>query len=85
MPIQNTISARRFTLLLGPEASTETRCDISMVRFGADFKDTSEWQSVTGLPNSGAVLIRPDGHIAARLEQVERIDELMQQLLMKGA
>lgn len=84
VPIQNTISARRFTLLLGPEASAETRCDVSMVRFGTDFKDDSEWQNVTDLPNSGALLIRPDGHIAARLEQVERVDELIQRLLMKG-
>ncbi len=65
----------RFTLIAGPDASawSDAAADASLnvLRFGTDFSDeTSGWSDLTDLPADGALLIRPDGHIAARLESL---------------
>jgi len=69
------MSADKFNLLYGPEAEPMTSepltsgVSLHVVTFGHDFEDQDEWSSLTGLPNRGAILIRPDGHIAARFEE----------------
>lgn len=64
-----------FTLLTGPKANgafQDTGLDISSCQQGTDFGDDGfDWQARTGLPETGAVLVRPDGHIAARFTGAE--------------
>lgn len=59
-----------FTLLTGPKANgafQDAGPDILTRQQGTDFGDEGfDWQARTGLPETGAVLVRPDGHIAAR-------------------
>lgn len=59
-----------FTLLAGPAAGTwSSAADaIGMHRVVADrdFSASRDWTSLTGLPDTGALLVRPDGHIASR-------------------
>ena len=69
------VPANRFTLIAGPEASgwsaAATDTSVNLLGFGADFSDeTSGWSDLTGLPADGALLVRPDGHIVARLGSV---------------
>ena len=87
LPLQSLLSASQFTLLSGPEANAlDTAPAIDQIGFGADFEDESGWESLTALPASGAVLIRPDGHIAARFDSVEaeNIASVMNQILARG-
>lgn len=62
----------RFTLLTGP-AGSAWRAAAEMAGIGAltaesDFSDReTDWGRLTGLPAGGALLVRPDGHIACRL------------------
>ena len=87
LPLQTLLSASRFTLLSGPEAKVQEKNPaFDQLRFGADFEDTDHWESQTGLPASGAVLIRPDGHIAARFNAVEidNIGSVMTQILARN-
>jgi 2-polyprenyl-6-methoxyphenol hydroxylase-like FAD-dependent oxidoreductase len=69
--LQQLLPANRFTLMYGPHAP-RMNCDnyLHEIRWGADFLDDSDWAEQTGLPHAGAFLIRPDGHIAARFEQL---------------
>lgn len=70
---------RAPVLLLGPGASEEPIMDIpnwavkaQRVRLGRDmtFEDADTgWAQLTALPDDGAVLIRPDGFVAARSDQ----------------
>lgn len=87
-PLQSYLSARRFTLLLGPKAPDPgDQPLIDRVRSGMDVEFENGWGSETGLPDTGAVLIRPDGHIAARFDTVEqrRIDAILANILaMQG-
>ncbi|MEQ9004800.1 MAG: FAD-dependent monooxygenase, partial [Pseudomonadales bacterium] len=59
-----------FTLLAGPAAGiwSSAADAIGMHRVVADrdFSASRDWSSLTGLPDSGALLVRPDGHIAQR-------------------
>lgn len=63
-----------FTLLAGPDANgwceAASEMQMTIIRYGEDFFDqSSNWSELTGLPSEGALLVRPDGHIAMRLEQ----------------
>lgn len=67
------IPVDRYALIAGPDgeawmkAAQTYKC--AGLRFGTDFQDQSTtWQALTGLSGSGTLLLRPDGHIAARLE-----------------
>ncbi|MEK9870001.1 MAG: FAD-dependent monooxygenase [Gammaproteobacteria bacterium] len=87
LPLQSLLSASQFTLLSGPEANPLADDPAyDQLGFGADFEDESGWESLTALPASGAVLIRPDGHIAARFNTVdaENITSVMNQILARG-
>jgi 2,4-dichlorophenol 6-monooxygenase len=65
----------RFSLLAGPAASAWRKAadgfGLHMISSGCDFTDEDDWSALTGLPADGALLIRPDGHIACRFDEVE--------------
>jgi len=85
-PLQTLLSASRFTLLCGPSAGPfDNDSTIDQLRFGDDFEDSEGWESQTGLPAGGAMLIRPDGHIAARFDAIvtEEIDSVMNEILAR--
>ncbi|MEO0963208.1 MAG: FAD-dependent monooxygenase, partial [Pseudomonadota bacterium] len=73
--IHDMLAVDTFTLLTGPKANGAfqgTGLGISSCQQGADFGDEGlDWQASTGLPETGAVLVRPDGHIAARFTGAE--------------
>ncbi|ABS61754.1 2,4-dichlorophenol 6-monooxygenase [Parvibaculum lavamentivorans DS-1] len=67
------LAADRFAILAGPggtswrEAAAAT--GLTALRGGWDFEDEAKgWTELTGLPKDGALLVRPDGHIACRFE-----------------
>lgn len=65
-----------FSLVSGPKANGAFRAaELGMPQFalGRDFEDAGlDWEKATGLPETGIVLVRPDGHIAARFTGTER-------------
>ena len=68
------VPANRFTVIAGPEATdwsaAASATSLNLLRFGTDFSDdASGWTDITDLSADGALLIRPDGHIAARLDR----------------
>ena len=70
-PLQNFLPANRFSLLCGPAAQqpdVEQYCH--QVHVGTDFTINEVWTDMTGLADDGALLIRPDGHIAARIDNL---------------
>ncbi len=73
-PLQNFLPANRFSLLCGPAAVVSDEHCFNEVHVGADFSLDEDWSTMTGLPDDGALLIRPDGHIAARLEHLAESD-----------
>lgn len=87
VPLQTLLSANRFTLLCGPTAVTPgTDSAIDQMRFGDSFEDSEDWESLTGLAAAGAVLIRPDGHIAARFESIKanEVETVMNKILKRS-
>lgn len=73
------VPPNRFTLIAGPDAAgwaaATDASAVNLLHFGVDFSDEDAgWSELTGLPLDGALLIRPDGHIAARLESLDRDD-----------
>ena len=60
----------RFTLLAGPAAAAWARAaraqDMHCLVADEDFTDGEDWEALTGLTPEGALLLRPDGHIACR-------------------
>lgn len=65
----------RFTLLAGPAASAWRKAaeglGLATISSGCHFTDEEDWPALTGLPGEGALLIRPDGHIACRFGAAE--------------
>ena len=87
VPLQSLLSASRFTLLGGPDAQLQlSMAEVDQLKFGEDFVDDQEWVALTGLPAVGAILIRPDGHIAARLQAVceDQLRTVLHQILDRG-
>lgn len=88
------LAVDRFNVIAGPavsvnrDAAEEMR--INALRAGVDFQDEAcDWQTLTGLNDDGALLLRPDGHIALRLEScgadlTETLTKPMQRLLGHG-
>ncbi len=96
LPLQSLLSPSRFTLLSGPEAAALGGCSmVDQIRFGTDFEiarsadseAVAGWERRTGLPESGALLIRPDGHIAARFDAVsaDGVESVLHEILARGA
>jgi 2-polyprenyl-6-methoxyphenol hydroxylase-like FAD-dependent oxidoreductase len=87
LPLQQLLPANWFSLLLGPQAVWQASgCHINPVHFGNDYEDTEAWSSLTGLADTGALLIRPDGHIAARFDSVDAaaVKTVMDKLLARS-
>lgn len=71
----------QFSLLLGPDADPLPELalgpdmpPVTQLKLGQDYEDNAlNWQAQTQLPNSGALLVRPDGHIAARIHDSENM------------
>ena len=66
------LAPESFTLLAGPDAlgwvEAAAEMKVPALQFGTHYTDKSlDWNHMTGLSDSSAILIRPDGHIAARL------------------
>ena len=76
-----------FTLIAGPKAAAHAAdaraLGLTVLTSGTDFADESEtWSVLTGLPDTGALLLRPDRHIAARLTSTKgSLRDLMARLL----
>ena len=73
MSLLSLLAADRFAILAGPggDGWREAAADAGLkaLRGGQDFEDETEgWTELTGLPKDGALLVRPDGHIACRFE-----------------
>ncbi len=67
--VYDLLSATGFTLLTGPQANgafATSGSDIHVQSHPGDADAGFDWCAQTDLPATGAVLVRPDGHIAAR-------------------
>lgn len=81
----------RFAVLAGPQGGDwhEAACaaGLAALQFGAHWADPlADWTQLTGLPERAAVLVRPDGHVAAHLDTTSHdhatsLKKLMAQLL----
>ena len=60
------LSQQAFTLLTGPAGHAWRHNDIATLVEGEDFTPVNPFYQQAGLSETGALLIRPDGHIAAR-------------------
>lgn len=54
--------------------------DVSMVRVGVDTPALESWRQVCEVDDTGALLVRPDQHVAWRASNVERSPELVHAL-----
>ncbi|MCE7998307.1 MAG: hypothetical protein HEP70_05565 [Rhodobiaceae bacterium] len=76
----------QFTLLVGPDGGDwaeqvkASPVPISLLVDGLTFEPDTDWRAFTGLPDQGALLIRPDRHIGHRYESVGSIEQLSQDL-----
>ena len=85
--LQQLLPANSFTVMYGPRAGVLTRTeDLHEIHFGTDFVDDSDWVDLVGLPETGALLIRPDGHIACRFDHVndKQFEAVLAAILGKG-
>lgn len=62
----------RFAVIAGPRGDDWHRAavgaDLTALQFGAQYADPlADWTQLTGLPDTAALLVRPDGHVAAHL------------------
>lgn len=80
------VPMERFTLLLGPESDASAEAikasdvPLSVLTYGQDFKTAADWSAFSDLPGDGALLIRPDRHIAKRYTSVCSADALSRDL-----
>lgn len=76
----------RFTLLAGPDGGAWAElisalpAPISLLVDSLDYEAGINWSEFTGLPNQGAILIRPDRHVAQRYESVCSTEQLSNDL-----
>ena len=85
--LQQLLPANSFTVMYGPRAEALARTvHLHEIRFGTDFVDDNDWVDLVGLPETGALLIRPDGHIACRFDHVngEQFEAVLAAILGKG-
>lgn len=88
----DTVPAERFVLLVGPggEAWAQQAAVhdgmLAVVRWGSDVDDADGWWSGTaGMRPEGAILVRPDQHVAARAQTPEEglLDRWMEAVLRR--
>jgi len=77
----------RFMLLAGPAAtawaSAARAQGMHCLVAGQDFTDSEDWRALTGLADAGALLVRPDGHIACRFSApIEAPRELQRRMAL---
>ncbi|MEP2828797.1 FAD-dependent monooxygenase [Parvibaculum sp.] len=77
----------RFMLLAGPAAtawaSAARAQGMQCLVAGQDFTDSEDWRALTGLADAGALLVRPDGHIACRFSApIEAPRELQRRMAL---
>ncbi len=76
----------RFTLLVGPDGGEwanlieRSTAPIELLVDGLNFETDAEWHGFSDLPDQGALLIRPDRHIAQRYESVCSDEQLSSDL-----
>jgi len=76
----------RFTLLAGPDGGdwadliNTSMVPLTLLIDGLNFEMDAGWRGFTGLPDQGALLIRPDRHIAQRYESVCSVAQLSHDL-----
>lgn len=76
----------RFTLLAGPDGGAWAELmsafptPISLLVDGLDYEAGTDWSAFTGLPDQGALLIRPDRHIAHRYSATCSAEQLSHDL-----
>jgi 2,4-dichlorophenol 6-monooxygenase len=76
----------RFTLLVGPAGGEwadrvgAPSVPIELLVDGLNFETDAAWHEFSGLPDQGALLIRPDRHIAQRYESVCSAEQLSNDL-----
>ena len=58
-----------FALVTGPDGASWANDKVAVFAEGADFEPTQPFFERAGLSPSGALLIRPDGHICARWQE----------------
>lgn len=86
--LQQLLPADRFSLIRGPRAPADQGPDdLNQLCWGTDFIDRDAWTTQTGLPETGALLVRPDGHIAARFADLASapLDSVMDSLLARSS
>ncbi|HBM87553.1 MAG: FAD-dependent monooxygenase [Parvibaculaceae bacterium] len=76
----------RFTLLAGPDGGAWAElistfpAPIALLVDGLDYEAGTDWSDFTGLPDQGALLIRPDRHIAHRYSATCSAEQLSHDL-----
>jgi 2,4-dichlorophenol 6-monooxygenase len=76
----------RFVLLTGPDGGgwaeklRAVDLPVSLIVDGLNFETDNTWTAYTGLPDQGALLIRPDRHIAQRYKAVCSAEQLRDDL-----
>jgi len=74
--LHSLLAPNAFTLLTGPQANGAFETadgTVQLQRLNADVTASGfAWAAETKLPDTGAVLVRPDGHIAARFSGTEQ-------------
>jgi 2,4-dichlorophenol 6-monooxygenase len=61
------VAADAFTLLVGPDGAAVTEPGLRVLVAGGDFEDPSgAWLEACGIERDGALLVRPDQHVAWR-------------------
>ena len=69
-------------------AAAHTGCPVAVVAIGGALADSNEeWVAIRGTTNGGAVLVRPDRHVAWRSDPADRTEALTVaiQVLLDGA
>ena len=86
------VDDKDFTLLIGSggadwrAAARAASIPVRLLEAGLDFVDPSgEWTQRSGLPSGGALLVRPDGHVALHAETAQSAAQHLAEALARPA